>query len=241
MRIGLDSAVVSIIIPCLNEEQAIGPLVASLWAAGLDEVIVVDGGSTDRTAEIARTKGATVVLEPRRGYGRACAAGAQAARVDATILAFIDGDGSDDPGFAKVIIGPVMRREADFCIASRLRGARENGSMTASQIVAGRLAGMLVWVLYGARYTDMAPFRALRRDTLMTLGMRETTFGWNLEMQMRIAARRLVIREVPTGCRQRNGGVSKVSGDLRAVLPAAATLVRTFLRLALVLRRSPVR
>lgn len=240
MRIGDAEAIVGIVIPCLDEEAAIGPLVAGLMACGLDEVIVVDGGSADRTAQVARAAGATVLVEPRRGYGRACAAGLAALRADAAVVAYIDGDGSDDPAGAPGIIGPVMRGEADFCLASRLRGEREPGSMTASQVVAGHLAGLLLWAVYRARFTDMAPFRAIRRDTLQGLGMREMTFGWNLEMQMRVAARRLRIREVPVRCRRRIGGVSKVSGNLRAALPAASGLVRTFVRLAIGLRRPPL-
>ncbi len=241
MRIGDNEATVAIVIPCLDEEDAIGPLVEALRAWGLDEILVVDGGSKDRTVERARGAGATVVIEPRRGYGRACAAGVAAARADAALIAFIDGDGSDDPVFAPAIIGPVMRGEVDFCIASRLSGKREPGSLVASQVVAGRLAGLLLRAFYGARFTDMAPFRAIRRDMLERLGMTETTFGWNLEMQMRVAARGLRILEVPVRCRRRVGGVSKVSGNLRATLPAASTLARTFVRLALVLRRAPVR
>ena len=241
MRIGDAAATVSIVIPCLNEEQAIGSLVTGLRGAGLDEIVVVDGRSTDRTVAAARAAGAVVVDEPRRGYGRACAAGVAAVRQDATIIAFIDGDGSDDPAGAHAIVGPVMRGEADFCLASRLRGDRDPGSMTASQVVAGRLAGVLLRIAYGARYTDMAPFRAIRRDMLQSLGMRETTFGWNLEMQMRVAARGLTVEEVSARCLRRAGGVSKVSGNLRAAVPAAATLVRTFLRLAVALRKTGAR
>ncbi len=236
MRVGAAEAVVSVVIPCLDEEAAIGSVVTGLKACGVDEVVVVDGGSSDRTAEAARAAGATVLVEPRRGYGRGCAAGFAGARPDAAIIAFIDGDGSDDPAFAPAIIGPVMRGETDFCIASRLRGAREAGSLNAAQMVAGRLAGLLLLLFYGARFTDMAPFRAIRRDTLRDLGMGETTYGWNLEMQMRVAARGLRILEVPTPCRRRAGGVSKVSGNWRAALPAAWTLMKTFLRLAVLLR-----
>lgn len=241
MRIGAAEAVVSVVIPCLDEEAAIGPVVAGLKASGVDEILVVDGRSSDRTAMVARAAGATVLLEPRRGYGRACAAGVAAARPDADIVAFIDGDGSDDPAFAPAIVGPVMRGEADFCIASRLRGTREPGSLNAAQAVAGRLAGLLLRLFYGARFTDMAPFRALRRDTLRSLGMTEATYGWNLEMQMRVAARGLRVVEVPTPCRRRAGGVSKVSGNWRATVPAAWTLVKTFLRLAVALRETAVK
>jgi glycosyltransferase involved in cell wall biosynthesis len=240
VRIGSFEAVVSIVVPCLDEAEAIGPLVRALLAEGLDEVLVVDGGSRDGAPEIARAAGARVAIEPRPGYGRACAAGIAAARADAAVLAFIDGDGSDDPAAASAIIGPVLRGEADFCLASRLAGEREKGSLTAQQVLAGRLAGLMMRALYGVRYTDMAPFRAIRRDALERLGMAETTFGWNLEMQMRAAAQRLRIKEVPVRWRRRAGGRSKVSGNLRAALPAALILIATFVRLATRLRRPSV-
>jgi glycosyltransferase involved in cell wall biosynthesis len=232
MRVGGDEAIVSMIIPCLDEEAAIGPLAGALIAQGVDEVIVVDGGSQDRTCELARAAGAIVVSEPRRGYGRACAAGVAVSRADATIIAFIDGDGSDDPAAAPAIIGPILRGESDFCVATRLAGAREEGSMTPAQVVAGRLAGLLLFLRYGVRYTDMAPFRALRKYHLARLGMAELTYGWNLEMQMRVAALGLRISEVPVRCRRRTGGRSKVSGSWSGTAPAAVNLVLTFLRLA---------
>ena len=237
MRVGEAHAVVSMVIPCLDEEEAVGPLVRELVGLGFDEVIVVDGGSQDRTAAAAEAAGARVVVERRRGYGLACATGVANVRADAGIVCFIDGDGSDDPALALALVGPVMRGEADFAIGSRLRGSREPGSLTLQQVVAGRLAGALMRAGYGVRYTDMGPFRAVARGALERLGMREQTFGWNLEMQMRAAASGLRILEVPVGCRRRRGGASKVSGNLRATLPAAWTLARTYLRLAATLRR----
>ena len=237
MRIGAASAVVSMIIPCLDEEAAVGPLVEQLLGLGLDEVVVVDGGSRDRTVDVARAAGAHVVIETRRGYGTACRAGVAAARPDATILAFIDGDGSDNAALAPGIIGPVMRGDVDFAIGSRLRGLREPRSMTPQQVAAGRLAGVLLRAVYGARFSDMGPFRAISRRILDGLGMNEPTYGWNLEMQMRVAAGKLRIVEIPVGCRQRVGGVSKVSGNLAATLPATWVLMRTFIRLASGLRR----
>jgi glycosyltransferase involved in cell wall biosynthesis len=241
MRLGDTQALVSMVIPCLDEEAAIGPLVGALIAQGVDEVIVVDGGSRDRTRDLAAAAGARVVVESRRGYGRACAAGVAAVRADAEIVAFMDGDGSDDPTAAAEIIGPIARGEADFCIASRLAGEREPGSMGAVQVLAGRLAGLLMWLRYGARYTDMAPFRALRRDRLASLGMTEQTYGWNLEMQMRVAAARWRIVELPVRCKRRAGGRSKVSGQWRATPRAAVNLITTFLRLAARLSADGVR
>jgi glycosyltransferase involved in cell wall biosynthesis len=234
---GVD-AVVSVVIPCLNEEEPIGGVVAEVLAQGVDEVIVVDNGSTDRTAQRAGAAGARVVCEPARGYGCACAAGIAAVRPDTDIVCFLDGDGSDVAAFLPAMVAPVARREADFVMGSRLRGRREAGSMTPQQLVAGWLAGVLMRLVYGARFTDMSPFRALRLETLRALGMRETTYGWNLEMQMRAAAGGLRILELPVDHRCRRGGVSKVSGNVRAGLVAAWKISATFVRLAASLRRA---
>ena len=231
-------AIVSVVIPCLNEEEAIAGVVAEVVAAGADEVIVVDNDSTDLTAANARAAGARVVSEPRRGYGRACATGVAAVRADTEIVGFLDGDGSDVPSFLPDVIGPVARREADFVMGSRLRGKREAHSMTPQQLVAGRLAGVLMRAVYGVAFTDMSPFRAIRVADLHRLGMGETTYGWNLEMQMRAAAAGYRTREVPVDHRCRRGGVSKVSGNLTAGFSAAWKIAVTFLRLATSLRRT---
>lgn len=231
--------IVSVVIPCLNEEDAIPAVVADVLAQGVDEVIVVDNGSTDATAACATTAGARVAREPRRGYGRACAAGVATVRPDADIICFLDGDGSDVAAFMPAVIGPLARREADFVMGSRLRGTREGGSMTPQQLVAGHLAGLMMRLVYGVRFTDMSPFRAMRARELRALGMREQTYGWNLEMQMRVAAARLRILEVPVDHRCRRGGVSKVSGNLVAGLSAAWKITTTFMRLVVDLRKPP--
>jgi glycosyltransferase involved in cell wall biosynthesis len=229
-------AIVSVVIPCLNEEEPIAGVVREVLAQGVDEVIVVDNGSRDATAARAHEAGARVVSEPRRGYGIACASGVSKVRADTDIVCFLDGDGSDVPAFLGAVVSPVARGEADFVMGSRLRGHREPGSMTPQQIVAGRLAGALMRLVYGVRFTDMSPFRAMHVDTLNSLGMKETTYGWNLEMQMRAAAAGLRILEVPVDHHCRRGGVSKVSGNLVAGLSAAWKITTTFLRLALTLR-----
>ena len=228
---------VSAIIPCLDEEDAIGPCVAAVLAHGVGDVIVVDGRSADRTAERAAAAGAKVVIEPARGYGQAMLSGLVALSPACTIVLFVDGDGSDRPDMIPAVLGPIESGHADFVLGSRLRGEREPGSLGASQIVAGYLAGLLIRLLYRVRFTDMSPFRAIRRDVLDGLGMAERTFGWNLEMQMRVAAAGLRVIEVPVGQRRRAGGVSKVSGDWRNAALAAWVLVRSFARLALQLRR----
>jgi glycosyltransferase involved in cell wall biosynthesis len=223
-----------LVIPALNEETTIGGVVRSIPREVVDEVIVVDNGSTDATAHTARQAGARVVTEPIRGYGRACWAGARyALSSGAGVVAFMDGDGSDCPEFMPDVVGPVARGEYDFVLGSRVRGRREPGSLNLSQLVAAKLAGWLIRLRYGVSYTDMSPFRAIRADALAGLGMREMTYGWNLEMQILVAARGLRVVEAPVGQRRRQGGTSKVSGQLPATLKAASRIAWTFFRLAI--------
>jgi glycosyltransferase involved in cell wall biosynthesis len=233
-------AVVSAIIPCLDEEMAIGAVVTSVLAQNVSEVIVVDGGSRDRTVERAGAAGARVIVEPRRGYGRAIQAGIAGVRDDADIIVFLDGDGSDPAENIPALLAPIHAGEAVFVLGSRIRGARKPGSLAPQQIVAGHVGGLLLHLVYGARFTDLSPFRAIRRDELNRLGMQEETYGWNLEMLMRVAAARLPAREIAVGQRRRIGGVSKVSGNLMAGLKAAWSISVTFVRLALELRRPRV-
>jgi glycosyltransferase involved in cell wall biosynthesis len=229
--------IISAIIPCLDEEAAIGPVVAAVLAQNVDEVIVVDGGSRDRTVERAGAAGARVIVEPRRGYGRAVQAGIAAVRDDAGILVFLDGDGSDPAEFIPALVSPIAAGQVAFVLGSRVHGAREPGSLAPQQLVAAHVGGLLLRLVYGARFTDLSPFRAIRRDELQRLGMKEQTYGWNLEMLMRIAAARSPSLEIAVGQRRRIGGVSKVSGNLIAGLKAARSISATFIRLAFELRR----
>ena len=224
---------ISVVIPALNEEEPIGNVVREVAATGMpNEIIVVDNGSTDRTAERAHTAGAKVVTAPR-GYGRACAAGVAAVRPECDLIVFLDGDGSDRPEFMKQLVDPLTAGTHDFVIGSRTRGRREPGSMNFQQIFSGRLAGWLMSILYGVRYTDMCPFRAIRRDALAKLAMREETYGWNLEMQMKAARAGFRILEIPVAHRRRAGGESKVSGTLRGTFVAGARILVTFVRISL--------
>lgn len=222
---------VGLVIPVLNEEQAIAGVIAAVPGGAVDEIVVVDGGSTDRTVERARAAGARVLVLRQRGYGRACRAGAEAAR-DCDILVFLDGDGSDCPDLIPLLVAPIAAGEYEFVIGSRSRGNREPGSMGRHQLLAGRLIGGAVRLLYGFGYSDMCPFRAIRRDTLMRLGMREETYGWNLEMQMRAARAGLRILELPVAHRRRAGGVSKVAGSLRGTIRASCRILAVFVRIA---------
>jgi glycosyltransferase involved in cell wall biosynthesis len=221
---------VAVIIPAFNEAESIGAVVAGLPREVVDRIIVVDGSSTDRTCECARAAGADV-LTVGRGYGRACLAGAQAAE-SAEIVVFMDGDGADDPAAIAKLVEPIRAGRYDFAIASRARGRREPGSMASHQLIAGLVAGWLTKLLYGVRYTDMCALRAMRREALLALGMREMTYGWNLEMQMRVARAGLRIMEIPVGYRRRLGGESKVAGSLRGSLKAGSRIVLTFARVA---------
>src|SRR5438552_2191889 len=222
---------VALVIPTLNEEAAIGGVLAGVPRGAVDDIIVVDSGSSDRTVERARAAGARIVSLRERGYGRACRAGAEAAE-DCDIVAFLDGDGSDCPELIPRLVEPIAEGRYDFVIGSRTRGEREPGSMAAHQLFAGRVIGAAMRLLYGVRYTDMCPFRAIRRDALMRLGMREETYGWNLEMQMRAARAGLRISELPVAHRRRAGGTSKVSGNLRGTIKASWRILATFVRIA---------
>jgi glycosyltransferase involved in cell wall biosynthesis len=222
---------VVVVIPTFNEAESIAAVVAEIPRGVVGRVIVADGGSTDDTQERARRAGAEVIAVGR-GYGLACLEGAQAAEAG-DVIVFMDGDGADDPAAIATLVAPIRAGTYDFVIASRARGEREPGSMAWHQLVAGRSAGALTRLLYGVRYTDMCAFRAIRRETLLALGMRELTYGWNLEMQMRVARAGLRVSEVPVAYRRRLGGESKVAGSLRGSVKAGLKIISTFVRVAM--------
>ena len=183
---------------------------------------------------MARAAGATVFVERERGYGRACAKGAAAAaEAGAEILVFLDGDGGDRAEEIPYLVQPILAHQQDFVIGSRTRGVREKGSLGAHQVLAGRAIGAAIGLLYGVRYTDMCAFRAIRATALDRLGMREMTYGWNLEMQMRAARAGLRILELPVPHGRRLAGQSKVAGTLRGSLKAGCRILATFVRVAL--------
>ena|SRR5437868_6456202 len=224
---------VSVIIAALNEEAAIGKVVKEVPHHIADEIIVVDNGSTDRTAEVAEAAGARVVTELRRGYGRTFRAGLRAVAPECEIVVFLDGDGSDYPEMMGRLVDPIFESTHDFVISSRTRGKREAGSMNWHQVFAGYLVGFFLRLLYGVRSTDMGPFRAIRRDALARLNMREETYGWPLEMQMRAARAHLRTLEVVVDYRRRAGGQSKIAGTVRGSVLAATRILLTLARIAM--------
>jgi glycosyltransferase involved in cell wall biosynthesis len=224
---------VYLVIPAFNEGEVISEVVRSISRTVVDQIIVVDNGSTDNTAHAAKNAGAMVVSQPTRGYGRACRTGTNAAiQAGADIVVFIDGDGSDCPEFMSELVRPILENRFDFVMGSRTRGQREPGSLKPQQIFAAHLAGWLLRLRYGVNFTDMSPFRAIRLELLRSLPMREETYGWNLEMQMLVARKRSRILEIPVNHRRRRGGVSKVSGTLKGTMLATFRIVATFLRIA---------
>ena len=214
---------IAAIVPVLNEETAIGHVVAGLRSAGIDEVIVVDGGSTDTTAERAAAAGARVLLERRRGYGRACASGAAA--TTAGVLVFIDGDGADDPSAVLKLLQPVLDGAADLALGAR--GQMERGALPWHAVAGNRLAAGLINLLWGQRISDLPSYKALRRDTLAKLGLTESTYGWTIEMIVKAARRRYRLLEIAIPYRRRMGGESKVSGNLRTSIKAARSILTT--------------
>jgi glycosyltransferase involved in cell wall biosynthesis len=223
---------VSVIVAALNEEEALGQVIHAIPREIADEIIVVDNGSTDRTPEVARSAGARIILEPKRGYGRAYRTGLRTISADCRIVVFLDGDGSDSPEMMCRLVQPIIEGTYDFVIGSRTRGHRERGSMNLHQVFAGYMIGLFLRVLYGVHSTDMGPFRAIRRDALERLGMREETYGWPLEMQMKAARAGLRILEVPVDYRCRAGGRSKIAGTVRGSILAAFRIFLTLARLA---------
>lgn len=227
------------IVPALDEQATIAGVVCGLRAAGA-HVLVVDNGSRDRTAEMARASGAAVVREPRRGYGAAAWAGLSALDGEETIAVFASGDGSDDPGDLAAVVGPVAAGRADLVVGSRVLGTAEPGSLTPAQRFGNRLATFILARLFDRRLTDLGPFRAARLSTLRSLGLRDRGFGWTVEMEARALALRLRVVEVPVRWRRRRGGRPKISGTVLGSLRAGLAILAVLGRVALA-RRPPAR
>jgi glycosyltransferase involved in cell wall biosynthesis len=210
---------VSVVIPTYNEAQSIGLVLADIPAGIVQEVLVVDSESTDGTAQIARDMGAAVLREPRRGYGRACLTGLAAVNAPDFVV-FLDGDYSDRPSEMSRLLEPLREGAADIVIGSRLAGERIAGAMPWQAVFGNRLAARLIGLLCRVRLTDLGPFRAARFEALIALGLRETTYGWPVEMIVKGARRGLRITEVPVSYHPRIGS-SKISGTFRGSIGAA--------------------
>ncbi|MDQ6747161.1 MAG: glycosyltransferase [Candidatus Dormibacteraeota bacterium] len=226
----MSQLVVVAVIPALNEEQAIAGVVdrVRLDLPEVAAVMVVDNGSTDRTAGRAAAAGATVVSEPRRGYGRACLAGVRAA-VAADVVLLLDGDGADDTPGAAAVLAPVLDGRAELSVGVRRAATRERGAMTRQQLLGNRLVSVIMRRRYRLAVTDPGPMRAIRRDVLLGMGMREMTYGWTIEMTAKAARLGLRYIEVPVAYHRR-AGRSKVSGTLRGSFGAGAAILGTLWR-----------
>lgn len=227
----------AVVIPCLDEEASIGLLVGDVRAVMDDptlpveivRILVVDNGSIDRTADVARESGADVVPEPRKGYGRACLTGVLAAG-DVDLIVLMDGDRSDVPAELPLLLAPLLAGDTDLVLGSRTMGTVEAGALTPQQIFGNRVATVLFRFVYRVGITDIGPFRVIRRRDLLHLGMREMTYGWSIEMIGRGVRNGLRVQEVPVTYRKRAGGVSKVGGNLRASLRIGGRILGAILR-----------
>ena len=222
---------VAIIIPALNEEGALPPLLAEIPPDSAQYVLVVDNGSTDGTVKAAEQAGATVVSEPIRGYGRACSSGFQAAKqFGADVLVFLDGDGSDDPADLTMMLAPILERRADLVIGSRISERAERGAILAQARLGNWLVSSMIRVFYRAQIHDIGSFRALRCSALEELHMHEMTYGWPVEMVVKAARANYRILELPIHYRKRSHGQSKVAGTITGSIKAAYFMLSTTLR-----------
>jgi glycosyltransferase involved in cell wall biosynthesis len=219
---------VSVIIPTHNEAQAIGRVLADLPSALVTEVIVVDSNSTDGTPDLARSLGAEVIHEPRRGYGRACLTGLANAK-NPDVVVFLDGDYSDRPAELPILLAPIVEGRADVTLGSRLQDRRSAAALPWHQVLGNRLAVTLIKLLYGLKINDLGPFRAARADVLRALALQETTYGWAVEMILKGALAGFRIVEVPVSYHARIGK-SKISGTLKGTIGAGWFILSLIVR-----------
>ena len=223
---------IRVIIPAFNEEQSIGKVIADIPKDLVTEVIVCNNNSTDRTEQEAKEAGATVLSESRKGYGYACLTGIDYINSnfpDTDIVVFLDGDYSDYPEQMTLVVDPILKKEMDLVIGSRALGQKEKGSMTFPQRFGNWLSGKLLKWLYKADFTDLGPFRAIKLSALNQLKMRDKTYGWTVEMQVKAARQNLKFCEVPVDYKKRIGQ-SKVSGTLKGAVMAGIKIIYTILK-----------
>jgi glycosyltransferase involved in cell wall biosynthesis len=219
-------SIIKVIIPAFNEEKAISNVIAEI-PDFVNEIIVVNNNSTDKTEEVAKNAGATVLLETKKGYGFACLKGLdyisqQAIKPD--IIVFLDGDYSDYPSELHKIVNPIINKNIDFALGARVKNLRESGSMTPQQIFGNWLATFLMNVFFGAKFTDLGPFRAIKYRKLLQLQMEDTTYGWTVEMQLKVLKQKMTYVEIPVRYKNRIG-VSKVSGTVKGSVMAGIKII----------------
>ena len=219
----------SVIIPTLNEEKSIGRVIEEIPPQFCHQIIVIDNGSQDDTARVAAEAGVQVVVEPKRGYGHACLAGLRHVRADSRVVAFLDGDHSDYPEQLAELTGPIYEDRFDFVMGSRILRVENLAFLRGHQLWGNRLTLHLLRLFYGARFSDLGPFRAIRRESLEQLSMKDTTWGWNVEMQIKAIRAGLRIHEVPVRYRERIGH-SKISGTFSGSMAAGFRILYTLLR-----------
>jgi glycosyltransferase involved in cell wall biosynthesis len=218
----------TLVIPALDEEESLGYVLEAVDMDLLSEIILVDGGSSDRTIDIAREHGARVVQEPRRGYGRACATGV--AHAQGEIVIFLDADGADDPSQIPNLITPIIKEGVDMVLGSRLAGNIYPGAMPWHQKFGNQLSAGLIRLIYGLPISDLSPFRSVLRSKLLELDMQEMTYGWPTEMITKSARKGWRIQEVPVDYHPRIGGRSKISGTVRGTILATYYILRTIIK-----------
>jgi len=228
----LEKPDIRVIIPAFNEQNAVGLVIDEIPKEWVSEIIVVDNGSTDDTFSQAKSRGATAIKEPIKGYGNACLRGMKHIADSPTqpdIIVFLDGDHSDYPEQLIDLVSPIIDDKVDLTIGSRALGVKERGSMTIQQIFGNWLATFLIKLFYKVKYTDLGPFRAIRYDSLLTIGMEDRTYGWTVEMQLKAAKLHLRTLDVPMNYRQRIG-VSKVSGTIKGTIGAGYKIIYTIFK-----------
>jgi glycosyltransferase involved in cell wall biosynthesis len=217
---------IKVIIPAFNEEKAIGNVINEIPSL-VDEIIVVSNNSTDKTEEVARKAGATVLSETKKGYGYACLKGMDyisKLELKPDIIVFLDGDYSDYPEELIKLIDPIRNQNIDFVIGARVSNLRESGSMTPQQVFGNWLATFLMNVFFKAKFTDLGPFRAIKYDQLLRLQMEDKTYGWTVEMQLKVLKQKMTYREIPVRYKNRIG-VSKVSGTVKGTVMAGIKII----------------
>jgi glycosyltransferase involved in cell wall biosynthesis len=225
--------IVDVIVPALNEADTLPLVLRAIPRSLVRDVYVIDSGSTDATARLAVQGGALLLEEPQRGYGAACLRGVrhvEALPVPPDVVVFLDADFADDPAELGWLIEPIRARAADLVIGSRILGEREPGSLSLQQRVGNRVAVTMMRVIYGQRYTDLGPFRAIRLPALVALGMHDDGTGWLIEMQVKAAKTGLRVIEVPVSYRRRAGGSSKISSTVKGAVGASYKILYTILR-----------